>query len=329
MSNAAPPPQAPSPEDTQRIVGPTHRRRLSPGALLAFLLAAAAVGVVAGLAFNRWWTRRYDASRTPTAAPLAAPARGVGTASSPVPDMVFNTTKIRLPATPEVLESGATEVYCFFTIPGESPSAEVAAWWLEAGQEPVRAEGQVVKEHANDLRGYVVLKPPKGAKSFGNGVYEVALYIADEKVVEGSFALLKGAAELLKRPPGMERYRPEVKDVVVSAGVPSRKSEKPLVLPAGAQKVTASFSYAHALSGTAFTVQWLYEDGLIQQATTEVVIKADAGQGQAWFATKPPSPLPTGRYAVLISLGEDTPPLARESFWVGRAPRPEELQPAR
>jgi hypothetical protein len=72
-------------------------------------------------------------------------------------------------------------------------------------------------------------------------------------------------------------------------------------------------------------VQWLYEDGLIQQATTEVVIRAAEGRGHAWFATKPPQPLPAGKYAVLISVGEGTPPLGQEPFWIGRTPRPDEL----
>jgi hypothetical protein len=243
--------------------------------------------------------------------------------------LVFSTTNARPKATPEVLEAGAKEVFCFFTVPGVGAAGEVTAWWLSPGKDPVRAEGPVVKEPGRELRGHIVLRPPDNLRAFGNGIYEVALRVGEEQVVDGSFALLKGSAELLKRPPGMERYRPEVKDLVIFSGKPSVKPDKPYVLPAGSSSARVTFAYTHALSGTAFTVQWLHEDGLIQQATTEVVIKAAEGVGAAYFATKPPQPLPAGKYAVLISLDEGTPPLAQEPFWIGRQPRADELQKPR
>jgi hypothetical protein len=174
-----------------------------------------------------------------------------------------------------------------------------------------------------------VLKPPAGRTTFDNGLYEIALRVGDQQVVDGSFAVLKGAAELLKRPAGFERYRPEVRNLVVAAVQPKATSRKPCVLPGNTARVVVAFDYAHALSGTALTVQWLYEDGLISQATTEVVIRADQGSGQAWFGRKPPVPLPMGKYGVVISLGEGTPPLAQEWFWIGRQPTARELQPAR
>ena len=323
-------PPRPSVEDTARLtVPPTggggrRRRRPSALALIALLVAGAVVGATAGVWFNHWWVARSQpAEVTPTQPPLAV------VPSAPVPELLFSTTKVRPQATPEVLESGAKEVFCFFSVPGADPTGEVTAWWLSAAKDPIRAQGPVVRDPGDELRGHIALRPPGKLKAFENGIYEVALRVGEEESVEGSFAMLKGSAELLKRPAGMERYRPEVKDVVVLAGQTPTKPEKPYVLPAGTSTVKVTFTYTHALSGTAFTVQWLYEDGLIQQATTEVVIKAAEGLGTAWFATKPPRPLPVGKYAVLISLGEGTPPLTHEPFWIGRRPRADELQKAR
>jgi len=325
MSDDGLPPR-PSVEDTARLTIPPTRgpRRWSPSALVALLVAAALVGAAGGVWYNHWRIVRSQPAAAPPSPPTAPP-----TVSAPIPELVFSTTNMRPQATPEVLEAGAKEVFCFFSVPGVDPAGEVTAWWLSAMKNPVRAEGPVVKDPGRGLRGHVVLRPPGTLKAFESGIYEVGLRVGDEQVVEGSFAMLKGSAELLKRPPGMERYRPEVKDVVVAAGRTGAKPERPYVLPAGSSSVRVTFTYARALSGTAFTVQWLYEDGLIQQATTEVVIKAAEGLGTAWFATKPPTPPPAGRYAVLISLGPGTPPLAQESFWIGRQPRVDELQKAR
>ena len=103
------------------------------------------------------------------------------------------------------------------------------------------------------------------------------------------------------------------------------------MLPAASRGVMVRFDYAYALSGTAFTVQWLYEDGLIRQATTEVVIKAAEGLGSAWFATKPPTPLPAGfeggpvggeaPHPQLAEAREERRPLGR-GWSRGRAPAP-------
>jgi hypothetical protein len=324
-----------SAEDTQRLSVPPpmrggrRRRRLPTAALVAILVAGALVGATAGVLFNRWWAARYQVDVTPPPGAVGkAPTAPVAASPSLTAEVVFSTTNVRPKATPEVLEPGAKEVYCFFTIPGEPATADVTAWWLTAGGEPLKAEGQVAKETGPELRGHVVLKPPGKAKVFEGGIYEVALRVNGEEAADASFAMLKGSAELLSKPAGMDRYRPEVKDVAVFSGRPPARPEKPTVLLGSVSSVKVAFSYSHALSGTAFTVQWLYEDGLIQQATTEVVIKAAEGKGDAWFATKPPRPLPAGKYAVLISLGEGTPPLAREQFWIGRQPTAAELAKA-
>jgi hypothetical protein len=322
-------------EDTQRLNVPPplrggrRRRQLPTGVFVAFLVAGAFIGATAGVLFNRWWAARYQPGVAPPPATVGkAPPAQVAAPPSPTAEVVFNTTNVRPKATPEVLEPGAKEVYCFFTIPGEPTTADVTAWWLSAAGEPAKAEGQVVKEAGPELRGHVALEPPGKAKVFEGGIYEVALRVNGEEAADASFAMLKGSAELLSKPAGMDRYRPEVKDLVVFSGRAPASPGKPTVLLGSVSSVKVAFTYSHALSGTAFTVQWLYEDGLIQQATTEVVIKAAEGKGDAWFATKPPRPLPVGRYAVLISLGEGTPPLAREQFWIGRRPTAAELTKA-
>ncbi len=322
-----------SADDTQpldtpdRPTGRPRRRPMSRPVFLAFLTVGAVVGAAAGVGFNRWWAARY--APEPDGPAAEVPIESLASLPSPIPEISFDTTKARPKATAEVLEAGAPVVYCFFTIPGEPHEADVTAWWLNAGQDPVRAEGEVVREPGEALCGYIALKPPAKARAFGNGIYEVALRVGGELAAEGSFAMLKGAKELVQRPPGMDRYRPEVKDLIAFTGERSERVEAPYVLPSGTSSVKATFAYAHALSGTAFTVQWLYEDGLIQQATTEVVIRAAEGQADAWFATKPRRALPDGRYAVLVSLVQGGPPLAQEPFWIGRRPRPEELTKAR
>jgi len=298
---------------------------MSGPTLVAFLAVGALAGAAAGVGFNRWWVARH-APREPA---LTAPIESLPSVPSPAPVILFSTARTRPQATAEVLEAAAPLVYCFFTIPEEAEDAEVTAWWLDAARDPVRAAGDLTREPGGGLRGALALRPPGNAKVFAPGIYEVALRVGGEPVVEGSFAMLKGAEELLRRPAGMERYRPEVKDIVVFTGEPVAQARRPYVLPAGTSGVKATFAYAHALSGTAFTVQWLHEDGLIQQATTEVVIRADEGRADAWFTTKPRRALPAGKYAVVVSMGEGTPPLAQEPFWIGRQPRPDELEKAR
>jgi hypothetical protein len=123
----------------------------------------------------------------------------------------------------------------------------------------------------------------------------------------------------------MERYRPDIKDLTVSAGQPTTPPKKPFVLPAAPAKVLLRFKYAYALPGTAFTVYWLYDEGLIAQATTEINIQKDSGTAEAWFGPKPPAKLPPGKYGVMIGLSAGTPPLAKEDFWIGRQPTAKEL----
>ncbi|MBM3497263.1 MAG: hypothetical protein FJX74_01210 [Armatimonadetes bacterium] len=329
MSDGVPSP-SPSAEDTQQLTvpqtpPPSPRRRMSGPTLLAFLAVGALMGTAAGVGFNHWWTARHASPEPSVETPIAS----LPSVPSPAPAMLFSTARSRPEATAEVLEAGAPLVYCFFSIPDEARGAEVSAWWLDAARDPVRASGEVTLDPGEALSGVVALRPPGAQEVFGPGIYEVALRIAGEPVAEGSFAMLKGAAELVTRPGGMDRYRPEVNNILVFTGEPGGAVRKPCVLPSGTSSVKATFAFAHALSGTAFTVQWLYEDGLIRQATTEVVIRAAEGQADAWFATKPRQALPPGKYAVLVSLGEGTPPLAQEPFWIGRQPRPDELRKTR
>ncbi|MGQ9731129.1 MAG: hypothetical protein ACUVX8_07620 [Candidatus Zipacnadales bacterium] len=312
-------------EKTQDLpVAPSARNSSGPPLLLlgAILVGGAIIGTVAGVLFTRWWASRYETQTLTTRSKPLPPVE----AEPLTPQLLFNTTSQRPAATPEVLEAGGKEIYCFFTVPGEPATAMPVFYWLNAMGEPIKAQGRVSKEESKGLSGSVVLKPPPGRKVFQEGIYEVGLFINGESVVEGSFVLLKGAQALLREPSTQERYRPEVRNLIVSTGRSSTTAKSPFVLPAGTRQVKVTFQYAYALSGTAFTVQWLYEDGLIQQATQEVIIQSPAGQGEAWFSVKSPAVLPNGRYAVLILLSEGAPPLARQSFWVGQRPREEELR---
>jgi hypothetical protein len=227
------------------------------------------------------------------------------------------------------MEAGAERVYCLFDVPDTPPSAKVAARWLRGSQPPVDAAADEVREDADHLRGHLALRAPDGAKSFAEGIYEVQLLVDGVPVADASFALVKGSAGLAKTPEGMDRYRPEVSDLVVSTGPRAGKTKKPFVLPASPPRVQLTFRYAHAVPGTAFAVYWLYDDGLIAQATTEIDIRTESGKAEAWLSPQPPQSLPTGRYSVEISVAEGTPPLARADFWIGRQPRRDELRPAR
>jgi hypothetical protein len=339
--NEDPPPQADRAEDTQEL--PTAQvigrvgvdRRLGPpppgrprrrffrgpsgvGCIILFVAGLALGAAVALLFIRHRQPPRLSPPPPPPPRPASAPApRG--------PRLVFAPTNVRPEATPEIIEAGQPQVYCFFDVPEAPPSAVATLRWTGATGESADTGAEVVKESADHLRGSGALKPPKGQPVFAEGIYEAELLVDGRKAVDGSFAALKGGAALLEPPKGMERYRPEITDLVVAAGTPPAQTQKPFVLPASPPKVLVTFKYAYALPGAAFTVCWLYEDGLIRQATTEITIRKDAGSAQAWFAPKPPQKLPAGKYAVIISLGEDTPPLAQESFWVGRRPRPDEL----
>ena len=333
MSSDDPGVGPPSPEDTQDLSalrpatpGALRRRGPSPVFLVVLLSVGAILGASAGVVFSRWWAGRYASAAPPasSAQPLPPQSAFVPPPTA-LPELLFSTANVRPTITPDVLEAGAKEIHCFFVLPGEDPSRELSVWWLSAVGEPVRAEATVAKESGPDLRGHIVLQPPAGKPAFGDGLYEIALRVNGEQVADGSFAVLKGAAKLLQRPPGLERYRPEIRNLRVASVQPHAASAKPCVLPGNTARVMATFDFGHALSGTAFTVRWLYDDGLIAQATTEVVIKADQGKAQVWFGRKPPAPLPVGKYGVAIFMGGGTAPLAQEPFWIGRRPTPAEL----
>jgi len=236
---------------------------------------------------------------------------------------------VRPEQTPDALEAGGKQVYCFIDIPDAPPSATAAARWLRGQNPPVDAESRLVKEGSDHLRGYLVLLPPQGAKTFAEGIYEIEVLVDGVPVADTSFAALKGAARLAETPKGMERYRPLVSELTVSRGQAPRTAKPPFVLPARPAKVQADFKYSHAVPGTAFTVYWLQQDGLIAQATTEINIQHEEGKGQAWLKPAPGQTLPDGKYGVEVSIGEGTPPLARADFWIGRQPRRDELQPRR
>ncbi len=284
------------------------------------------LGAVAGLLFLAY--------RRPASAPSGAPAPASASAAvaprpaipSPVPSLVFSLAETRPPATPDVLDAGRPQLYCFFDVPDKPASGKVALRWVAGQKQPVDTQADVTKEAGDHLRGHAVLRPPLGKKLFEEGIYEVELLVNGERVLDGSFALLKGAVALLQTPKGMERYRPEVKDLSISTGIPPAQPKKPFVLPAAPPKVLVRFRYAYALPGTAFTIHWLYDDGLIPQATTEINIRKDSGLAEAWFGPKPPRKLPSGKYGVIVSLSEGTPPLAKEDFWIGRRPERQEWE---
>jgi hypothetical protein len=301
-------------------------RRLSGLACSAFFLAGVLGGTSIGLLFLGRRASKEEGARDqqrPIASTETPPADERGTAA---PEVVVSTTKARPDRTPELLEASAKEVYCFFDIPDESPSAQVTARWLRGQAPPADAESTVVREESDHLRGYLTLRPPEGAPAFAEGIYEVQVLVDRTPVTDASFVMVKGAAGLARIPKGTERYRPAVTDLIVSRGPSRARPKKPFVLPANPERVQASFRYSHAVPGTAFIVYWLYEDGLIAQATTEVNIRQESGKAEAWLSPKPGQTLPNGRYGVEISIGEGTPPLTRADFWIGRRPRPDELE---
>ncbi len=304
------------------------RLRLSGPGCLALFLAGLLLGAVSGLMLyrHRLAAPPHQAAPTPTPPPQAS----LPLVMAPLlaPRMVFGPTKTEPKETPEVLDAGLAQVYCFFDVPEAPPKAPVVPRWVLGGQAPTDAKADVARQPGDHLRGYAVLRPPAGGKAFAEGIYEVELLVNGERALEGSFAMLTGGPALLQTPKGMERYRPEVTNLTVSAGPPPTPPKKPFVLPATPAKVFVRFKYAYALPGTALTVYWLCEDGLVAQATTEINIQKDSGTAEAWFGPKPPAKLPTGKYGVMVGLSEGTPPLAKEDFWIGRRPTPQELLPA-
>ena len=303
--------------------------RLSGLTCAAFFLAGILGGGSVALLFLGRRASEREATGTPGRPALPPAATPVEENAPSPPHIVIGAGDVRPAQTPEALEAGGKQVYCFFDIAEAPASATATARWLRGQDSPVGAEGSVVKEESEHLRGYLALRPPQGAKTFAEGIYEVELLVDGVPVIDTSFAVLKGAAQLAKTPKGMERYRPAVSELTVS-GVPApRSAKKPFVLPTGPAKVRVDFKYSHAVPGTAFAVYWLHQDGLIAQATTEIDIQQESGKGEAWFSPQPGQTLPNGRYGVEISIGEGTPPLARADFWIGRQPRRDELQPRR
>jgi hypothetical protein len=308
------PAKLPAPQPGRRV------RRISGLGCAALFLTGILLGALGGLLFLGRWGPRRPPSRAPGPAPPPTAVPSSLVALPPVPSLVFSLAKVRPAETPDVLDAGRPEVHCFFDVPDRPRTAKVAILWVTGDRPPVDSQAQIVKTPSNHLSGEAVLKPPLGKKLFAEGIYEVEVLVDGERALDGSFAMLKGGAGLLQAPKGMERYRPEIKDLSVSTGTPPTQAKKPFVLPASPPKVLVRFRYAYALPGTAFTVYWLYEDGLIPQASTEINIQQDSGTAEAWFRPKPPGKLPAGKYGVIVSLSEGAPPLAKEDFWVGRMP---------
>ncbi len=325
-----PEPPRDEPTASPRPAKARFRYRLSGLGCVALFLTGILLGAVVGLLFYRHRMARATAPAVvarPTSVPAPNPAAPPVVAPLPPPRMVFGPTSTAPKETPEVMEAGLVEVYSFFEVPEAPATAPVTLRWILGDRQPLDAQAEVTKEPGYHLRGSAALKPPLGAKGFAEGIYEVELLVNGARALEGSFAVLKGGAALLKTPKGMERYRPDIQDLTVSAGPATTPPKKPFVLPATPAKVLLRFKYAYALPGTAFTVYWLYEDGLIAQATTEINIQKDSGTAEAWFGPKPPAKLPAGKYGVMIGLSAGTPALAKEDFWIGRQPTAKELGP--
>lgn len=304
-------------------------RRLSGLACSVFFLAGILGGASVALLFlgNRMARQATDTIQPSPEPPPSSMPQEESDLAGPV--VVIGPTATRPDRTPEVLEAGAEKVYCFFDIPDEPASATVTARWLRGADPPMDVAAEVIEGEADHLSGHFVLPPPSGSGTFTEGIYEVQLLVDGLAVTDVSFVMVKGAAQLARIPGGMERYRPNLTDLVVSAAPPRGRVKKPFVLPADPQRVQANFSYSHAVPGTAFTVRWLYEDGLIAQATTEIDIRQESGKAEAWLSPEPEQALPNGKYGVEISIAEGTPPLARTDFWIGRRPRPDELKARR
>jgi len=243
---------------------------------------------------------------------------------TPLPEVLFAATPERPTETPHALDAGLPEVFCFFDVPEAAPNADVEAQWVRAEGASTKIAVDVSPEEADHLRGHFRLTPPDGTARFAPGIYELGLIVDGRPAAEASFAVVQQAASLLAESPAGERFRPELTNVTLAAGGGRPQGRRPFVLPSEPPKVTVRFRYAHAVAGTTFTVRWLYEDGLIAQATSEINIQQAAGEAEAWFAPQPPATLPNGKYGVLITLAEGTAPLAQETFWVGRTPSPNE-----
>lgn len=303
--------------------------RLSGLACSAFFLAGILGGASVGLLFLGKRIARQQGEGTPPRPAPRGDALSDEASGMPAPRVVIGPTTARPERSPEVLEAGAAQVYCFFDVPDRPASATVTARWLRGADPPIEAAADAIREESDHLTGYFVLPPPQGAKAFAEGIYEVQILVDGLPVTDTSFVMVKGAAQLAKTPKGMERYRPSLTDLTVSAAPAHGSAKKPFVLPAKPPRVQASFRYSHAVPGTAFKVYWLYDEGLMAQATTEIDIQQESGKAEAWLSPKVGQVLPNGRYGVEISIAEGTPPLARTDFWIGRRPRPDELAPRR
>lgn len=322
---------APAVDGTQTLTVPggsdsTRRsRRALLGCLILFPVGGL-LGALMGVAYIHVTSpRSTEAPVTPAPAPVAEMTEPASSwADAPAPEVIFSASPQRVDRTPDAIDAGVPLIFCFFDLPDAPPTVSLAARWLQTGAEPADAGGEVTLEEADHLRGHIALSPPQG-QAFAEGIYEVGMVVDGVRVVEGSFVVVTDATRLLIVPTGMDRSRPDVTEVVVSAGPPPRKPKKPYVLPREPAKVIVTFKYSHALPGTAFTVKWLYDGGLIAQATSEVNIQREAAKAEAWFAPKAPAKLPDGRYAVLVFLDEDSPPLAKADFWIGRKPTASEL----
>jgi hypothetical protein len=301
-------------------------RRLSGLACSAFFLAGVLGGASVGLLFLGRRISRQERPATSPQPPSPQAAAQPEEIVPPGPTVVIGPTATRPARTPDAMEAGATEVYCFFDSPDHPPTAQVTVRWLRGANAPAEATAKAVNEESDHLRGYLALPPPQGARGFPEGIYEVQVLVDGVPLTDASFAMVKSAARLTNTPKGMERYRPALADLVVSTGAIRGAPKKPFVLPAKPNRVQASFKYSHAVPGTAFTVNWLYEDGLIAQAVTEIDIRQESGKAEAWLSPKPGQVLPNGKYGVEIGTTEATPPLARTDFWIGRRPRADELK---
>ncbi len=303
----------PSPKGTDKLV------------VLYLALGGLVAGGLLGWALR---TNQPSLPPPPPAHPAAKPAAGVAQHA-----IVFTTEDKPVAATRDLLPAQATKIYCFYRFPDLPPDAPVSArWWyngkdlgpIEIGEpaeeaKPPPAKGGAAPTDSATSRDedvpHIVLTPPRDAKSFAPGIYEVELRSGNQPPGRSSFVVATNAEEIMAAKPSEKGQTRIISCATARKVNPRGEPEEPQKTFGGGDKIFVVFAYINGTVGGIFQVQWYYQGQLIEQASQKLAMKGGAGRGFAWLKAEEER-LPAGKYRVALLLQGTDKPLAQARFTV-------------
>ena len=224
--------------------------------------------------------------------------------------------------TPSLLSAETQRILCFYDLPDLPADTELKAYWWMNGDSLGEADGPAHPQSAaKHAAGHFILLAPDGESAFPEGIYEVELRAAGEKVERASFVATLGAEKTLSSEPTAVGQLKVVSCATARAVDEKGVPVQPSTSFTGTERIYVAFTYMHGTARAAFVVRWHFRDMLIEQATQRLVMSGGAGRAVGWMQAG--EPLPPGEYWVeVLRAGDQQQPLATAKFTVtaGEAP---------